>query len=287
MKIFIIGGSGLVGSRLTELLGEKYGVDNLSISSGTDITKLETLDIIKNDSEHQMVLLLAAKTNVDQCELDKSLGKDGDAWKTNVQGVQNVVDVCLSSSKKMIYISTDFVFDGEKTPENGYVEEDLPLPINWYGETKYRGEELVRNSGLDYIIARIAYPYRKDFGQKTDFARVIIERLKNNQPVSAIFDHKFTPTFIDDIAVAIDKLIDTKSMGIFHIAGSQTLTPFNAAMLIAEKFGLDNNLISKTSRAEYFKDKAQRPFNVALNNDKIKKLGVNMRGFEEGLDLLK
>jgi len=95
MKIFIVGGSGLVGSRITELLSEKYSVDNLSTSTGIDITKPETLDIIKNETEHGVVIHLAANADVDGCEADKAMGENGDAWKINVDGVQNVVNACL------------------------------------------------------------------------------------------------------------------------------------------------------------------------------------------------
>jgi len=287
MKIFIIGGSGLVGARLSELLQEKYSIDNLNTSNGVDITRPETLDIIKKDSEHQLVLHLAAKTDVDGCEMDKEMGENGDAWRVNVMGTENVVNACLASNKKLIYISTDFVFNGENTPESGYKEESIPDPINWYAETKFKAEEIIRNSELVFIIARIAYPYRKEFVQKKDFVRAIKDRLANNQQVLAVTDHIMTPTFIDDIAVALDKLIETDQSGIFHVTGSQSLSPYDAAILIAEKFDLNKNLISKTTRAEYFEDKAVRPLNLALNNEKIKQLGVKMKTFREGLDAIK
>ncbi len=286
MKIFTIGGSGLVGSRITEVLKDKYEFSDLSVSSGVDITKPESLAGIKSDLEHSIVILLAAKSDVDGCEKDKDLGDSGAAWKINVGGVQNIVDSCRSAKKKLIYISTDFVFDGSTNAEYRYTETDKPNPINWYGETKYRGEEIVKNSGLDFIIARIAYPYRKEFVAKKDFVRAIIERLKNSQPVAAVTDHIFSPTYIDDIAIVLDKLIETNSTGIFHVTGSQSLSPYEAAVLIAGKFGLDKFLITKTTRAEYFEEKAPRPFNVAMNNGKIKKLGINMKMFEEGLEEL-
>jgi dTDP-4-dehydrorhamnose reductase len=289
MKIFTIGGSGLVGSRIAELLKDKYEFDDLSITNGTDITNPASLEVIKNDTEHEIVILLAAKADVDGCENDRSLGEDGDAWKINVGGVQNVVNACKATNKKLIYISTDFVFDGsvkQTSPDwKGYVETDAPNPINWYAETKLKGEEIVGNSGLPYIIARIAYPYRKEFAAKLDFVRAIKNRLANQQLVAAVTDHVMTPTFIDDIAACIDVLIHRNAEGIYHVVGSQSLTPYEAAIMIAEKFGLDKSLISKTTREEYFAGKAPRPFNVSMNNDKIKKLGIKMRSFEGGLDL--
>src|ERR1700749_2280089 len=113
MKIFTIGGSGLVGSRIVELLQKNHTVDDLSLSSGVDITKPESLDIIKNDTEHEVVILFAAKADVEGCEQDKDLGEDGAAYRINVIGAKNVAEVCLLSKKKLLYISTDFVFDGK------------------------------------------------------------------------------------------------------------------------------------------------------------------------------
>lgn len=286
MNIFTIGGSGLVGSRIVELLSDKHSFTDLSLTNGVDITDPSSLDKVKNDTEHKVVLLLAAKADVDGCEKDKELGESGAAWKINVGGVQNIVNACKPTNKKIIYISTDFVFDGENSPEVGYTEEDIPNPINWYAETKFRGEEVVKNSGLPFVIARIAYPYRKEFDLKVDLVRAIKVRLTENMPIAAIIDHIMTPTFIDDIAYALGKLIETDQKGIFHMTGSQSLTPYDLAILIAEKFGLDKTLISKTTRAEYFKGKAPRPFNVAMNNDKIKQLGIQMKTVDEGIDLI-
>jgi dTDP-4-dehydrorhamnose reductase len=287
MKIFGIGVSGLVGSRITELLQDKYQIDNLSLDTGVDITNSATLDVIKKDQEHEIVLHLAAKADVDGCEKDKDLGKDGAAYKINVNGTENVVNACKNSNKKIIYVSTDFVFDGENTPEGGYTEEDSPNPINWYAETKYEGEKIVKNSGLEFLIIRLAYPYQqKDFELKKDFVHAIMNRLKNNQQIMAVNDHLMTPTFLDDFASCIDVLVENNAHGVYHTVGSQSLTPYDAALMIAEKFGLDKSLIQKTTRSEYFKNKAPRPFNLSMNNDKIEKLGIQLKTFSEGLQLL-
>lgn len=286
-KIFGIGVSGLVGSRIVEILQDKYTIDNLSLDTGVDITNPQTLDIISKDTTHPIVLHLAAKTDIEGCEKDKPLGEQGDTYKINVLGTQNIVNACKQSNKKIIYISTDYVFDGENPPEGGYTEEDTPHPNNWYGESKYQGEEVVKNSGLPYLIIRIGFPYRKEFELKKDFVRVIRENLKNNQPISRIIDQKITPTFIDDIAIALDKLIETNAQGIYHVLGSQSLSPYEAARIIAQKFNYDPSIISKSTKAEVFKGKAPRPTDLTINNQKIKKLGVNMRTFEEGLEAIK
>ncbi len=286
MNMFTIGGSGLVGSRIVELLDGKHTFTDLSLTKGVDITDPSSLDIIKNDTEHEVVLLLAAKADVDGCEADKPIGEEGAAFKINVTGVQNVVNACKQTNKKIIYISTDFVFDGTKEPPYEYTEDDIPNPGNWYATTKYKGEEVVKNSGIPYLIVRIAYPYRKEFPLKKDFVRAIAARLENKQPVTAVTDHIMTPTLIDDVAYALDALLENNEKGIYHVVGNESLSPYDAAMTIADIFGFDKSLISKTTRAEYFKGKAPRPFNLSLNNARIKQLGVTMHGFAEGLNLL-
>lgn len=283
MKILGTGLDGLVGSRIVEVLSDQYEFENISISTGVDIVDRDiVLERIKS-SDAQIVLHLAAKTNVDGCELDKSLGKNGDAWKINVVGTQNIVDGCSTTNKKLIYISTDFVFDGTK---NVYSEDNAPNSINWYGKTKYEGEKIVQSLKAPWIIARIAYPYRAKF-ERLDFARGILKRLQERLPVFAVQDHIFTPTFIDDIAKAIDALIKNKAQGIFHVVGSQSLTPFESARIIADTYGFDQKTITATTRAEFFKDRAPRPFQLALKNDKIKKLGIKMKTFKEGLKKIK
>lgn len=286
-EVLGIGITGLVGSRIVEILGKKYVFRNLSLETGVDITDPATLEIIKKDTGESIVLHLAAKTDVDGCEDDKPLGENGAAWRINVLGTQNVVEACKKTGKKIIYISTDFVFDGENPPDGDYNEKDEPHPINWYGQTKYEGEKIVQESGLPYLICRLAYPYRARFAPKTDFVRAILGRLGKKEEVATVTDQIFTPTFIDDTAQALDVLIKTEVTGIYHVVGSDWLSPYKAALTIAKTFGFPLNLIREVTAEEYFKNRAKRPPNLALKNDKIKNLGVKMRTFEEGIERVK
>lgn len=285
--ILSIGGRGLVGSRVAELLPADFSVENVGNSDGVDITNPESLDKTISTSDKDFILLLAAKADVDGCEGDKVLGEEGDAWKINVLGTKNVVEACKKYNKKLLYVSTDFVFGGNKPQGEAYTEVDSPNPVNWYGTTKYEGEKLVQNSGLDFCIIRPAYPYRASFDQKKDFVRAIMGRLEQSLPVAAIIDHIFTPTFIDDFAIALGELIRQNSHGIFHVVGNSSLSPFEATEEIADVFGYDTSLISKTTRDEFFKGRAIRPFNLAMSNAKIQKLGITMKTFQQGLQDMK
>ncbi len=275
MKILTTGASGLVGSRILELLKDKYDFD----SSTEDITQKDLIQNRIKNSNAEIVLHLAAKTHVDGCERDKALGEQGEAWKINVEGTKNVAEACSKLKKRLIYVSTDFVFDGEK---EDYVEEDTPNPINWYGRTKYEGELAVQKSQAEYIIARIAYPYRTGFA-RTDFIRSLIEKFKKGENLTMVTDHIMVPTFIDDIAFALDSLIQKDQTGVFHITGSQPISPFDAAVLIADTFGFSKSKITKTTRSDYFKGRARRGFHLNLKNDKINKMGIKMKTLQEGL----
>lgn len=276
MKILGTGLTGLIGSRIVELLNGTYEFE----FSNTDITDKEAINGKINNSNASVVLHLAAKTDVDGCEKDRVLGVAGDAWKVNVEGTRNIAEACEKSNKKLIYISTDFVFDGEK--ESEYSEEDKPNPVNWYAITKYEGEKIAQNSNLNWIIARLAYPYRANF-QRKDFVRNLIHFFKNKEPLNMVTDHIMTPTFIDDIAFALDKLLKNNSKGIFHIVGNSFVSPYEAAVKIAEAFNFDRTLIKTITRQNFFKDRAPRPFRLAIKNDKIQKQGIKMKTFEEGL----
>jgi len=295
-KILGTGLTGLVGSRLTELLGEVYEFEHISLSNGIDILDKDAVLNKVMSSDANVVIHMAAKANVDGCEADKERDKeilefkneqekeeawrsDKTAWAVNVFGTQNIVDACKKTNKKLVYISTDFVFDGTR---KSYTEEDKPNPINWYAKTKHEGEKLIQNSNLDYVIARIAYPYRSLF-ERNDFVRGLMTKLEKSEKLNMVWDHVMVPTFIDDLVNALDILIRTEQKGIFHVVGSQRISPFNAAIAIAQEFGFDESLISKISRQEYFAGKAQRPFCLYLKNDKISKLGIEMSSFDKGL----
>ncbi|MCL5970883.1 MAG: SDR family oxidoreductase [Patescibacteria group bacterium] len=296
MKILGTGLTGLVGSRFVELFESVYEFSHINLENGIDILdKQSVLDTISS-SDAGLVIHMAAKTNVDGCELDKEKDKDAlgandfiqivndkTAWAVNVLGTKNIIEACKKTNKKLIYISTDFVFDGAK---KSFTEENTPNPINWYAKTKYEGEKLVQNSGLDYIIVRLAYPYRACF-KRSDFVRGLISKLEKGEKLEMITDHIMVPTFIDDIVNAIGALIEKQEKGIFHVVGSQPVTPYDAALKIAKEFDLDSLLISKTTRRKYFAGKAPRPFCLNLKNDKISNLGIEMSSFDKGLTEIK
>jgi len=284
--ILITGGQGLVGSRVVELLADSFAFENQSRRTGLDITDAKATQEKIIASQSSIVLHMAAKTDVEGCEQDKALGNRGEAWVVNVEGVRNVVNACEKSRKQLIHVSTDFVFGNQVTPEDGFSEQDIPSPMNWYGQTKYEAEKIVQQMRTPWLILRIAYPYRAKYF-KRDFARTFLTLLQQGKPLRLVADHMMNPTFIDDIALALDTLIQQQAGGIYHIAGRQLLSPYEAGLAVAGIFKLDKSLIGPISQAEYFRNRASRPSSLSMNIEKACQLGIRLRTFWNGLQEVK
>ncbi len=273
LKIALTGADGLVGSRIVELLKGNFEFI-LVPQSEMDVINVEQVSAVLKNIDFDIFLHLAAYTNVPGAETDKEL-----CFKINIDGTKNVFDAVSNKGKKFIYISTDFVFDGINPP---YFEDSTPNPIGVYAASKYEGEKIVKDQAM---IVRIAYPYRANFELKKDFFRTFKSYLEQKKPLTMIIDSLMTPTFIDDIAYGLKYLFNNYSSGIFHLVGSQSYSPFEAALLIAEKFDLDKTLIGKTTFEEYIKNKPGLPKSADIRSKKNN--FWKMKGFEEGLEEIK
>jgi len=269
IKIALTGAMGLVGSRLVELLNQEVEFVPLSQTMMDITNKDQVFNVLKNTS-FDIFLHLAAYTNVDGAEKEKEL-----AHKINVIGTKNVFEVVQQLKKKFIYISTDYIFDGNHPP---YFEDSQPNPISVYGQTKFGGEKVV---GKDGMIVRISYPYRALFEPKKDFFRTFKSYLEKEQTLKLVKDSQMTPTFIDDIAYGLKHLINNYSPEIFHVVGSDNLSPYECAKLVAKVFGLNPFLCQPTTYDEYFKDKAKRPLFAVMKSKKNN--FFPMLTFEQGL----
>ncbi len=271
LKILITGSTGLIGTRITELLGDKHTFMPL-LQSEIDITDKSSVDRRLRTVDFDFLLHLAAYTNVDGAEKDKELCR-----KINVEGTRNLFEACERKNGKMIHISTDFVFDGKTPP---YIETSIPNPISHYGLTKYEAEQVVKDNAM---IVRLSYPYRKAFPDKRDFVRTVKYLLEQNKSLQMVTDSLITPTYIDDIVHGLDYLITHYSPEVFHLVGADSMSPYDAGKMIAKAFGLNEELIQPTTYAEYFKGKARRPQWARIVNTNEK---IVMNSFSEGLKLL-
>jgi dTDP-4-dehydrorhamnose reductase len=286
MHILGTGLTGLIGSRIVELLSPEIIFTDLSRSSGIDITDTIAVENFVKEKNPDLILHLAAMTNVDGAEKEKDLGEESESWKVNVKGTKNVVNAAENIGKGIMYISTDFIFDGESPQDTGYTEEDTPNPINWYGETKYEGELVVKQARTQWTIIRISSPYRATH-EKKDFMRAILSRLESGEEIQGVDDRWITPTYIDDIAEGIKILVQNDATGIYHCVGSTFITPYDVAKEIARVFEKEEMSIKPVSASVFLQNRAKRPFKSILNNAKMKKLGLHPSTFREGLEKIK
>lgn len=283
MKIIGTGLSGLVGSRVVELLGPEYTFENLSLETGVDITNRDVLQEKIAASTAPWIFHFAAMTDLDASEKERSLGEKSLAWRVNVEGTRNVAYAAKAAAKHILYLSTDFVFDGNGGP---YTEMDQPNPQSWYAITKCEGEKLVAGLGEKGLILRIAFPYRVTSSGRPDFVHRIADELRAGKTIESPNDQVFTPTLIDDVARVIRVLVEQRASGVYHSVGSQALTPYDAATFIAQQLGEDASRIVATTWKLYYHGRAPRPRRAVLKNDKIEALGISMTPFFEGIRLV-
>lgn len=295
-KILIVGANGFLGTNLLQFQrnNEQYkqkfnlvaaDLKNTNIEKGVpfyhiDITKYrDTMDKVLEISP-DILILTAAITNVDQCEINKKL-----ATKVNTDGAKNVIKACERINAKLIFMSTDFVFDGTKT-EGLYRENDVPNPPNHYGKTKYDAELLLSNSEIDYLICRTAVLYGWN-NTRLNFITWILNKLQQNEPISIVSDQINSPTFVRNLAEILLKLIEKDATGTYHTAGDCALNRYEMALKCAETFNYNDSLIN---RIESLKQKALRPKNAGLDVSKLKGLigsELKVYNLDEGLKHMK
>ena len=283
-RVFITGSSGLIGSRLVELLQDKYQFIPLSYKQGFDIAKPLSLP---TPLSAKVLIHFAGFTDVNSA-YQQNGDRSGSCYQVNVVGAQNIINLCQQNNLRLIHISTDFVFNGQKNKP--YTEKDQPNPIEWYGYTKYLAEQSVQKSGLNWNIVRLSFPFRKPFSDKKDLVQKIISKLKAKQEFKQFIDHFITPTFVDDLAPAFDALLQSnKVREIFHFTGSSYISDYKLAQAVAKTFILPASIIKKTKLNDYLKI-SQRPYQRSLkmsNSKAQKELNLKFHSLESALEILK
>lgn len=252
IKVLIFGGDGLVGSTFKSDNSDQYGIISPNTDQVNVLDKVKLLECFKENNP-EVVVNFAAFTNVEEAEKEKG-NKDGTAYQINSIGAKNVAEVCRQFNTQLIHISTEYVFDGQKS-DSPYREDDSPNPINWYGQTKYFGEQAILESGCKLTLVRISMPFGSCFKLKKDIARTFLERLQTGQEIRAITDAKITPTPTSDIAQALGVIIQKKALGLYHISSTTAVSPFEFVKEIAREFNLDTSKVFPISFEEYNKQK--------------------------------
>jgi dTDP-4-dehydrorhamnose reductase len=281
-RILVTGSSGLLGSKTVNEAGSKYEVypthatlalfpNSLKMNVTDESEVRHVISLIKPD----VVVHTAAETNVDKCEDNKAY-----ASRVNVEGTKHLAKICNQLGTRIIFISTDYVFDGEK---GLYAETDSTNPINHYGVTKLFGEQCITKLCSDFAILRTSVLYGLH-PKKQNFARWVISNLKKESQLAIVEDHYNSPTLAKNLAKTILEIIDKDIKGLYHVTGGERISRYEFALRIAETFDFDTALIRPVKMSELKMWIATRPKDSSLRVDKIRReIDTKLLGVSQGL----
>lgn len=253
MKVLIIGSEGMLGHDLVDILSKENEISTTTIYT-LDITDIDkTIRTVKK-MDPEVVVHAAAFTDVDGSESNQDL-----AYKVNVLGTRNVAVSCREANSKLVYISTDYVFDGTKG--SSYCEYDKPNPLSVYGKTKYLGEVYIRDILNEFYITRTSWLYGF---HGPNFAKTMLQLAETNDTISVVDDQIGSPTYTVDLSNAIAELIKKPAYGIYHITNSDHCSWYEYAKEIFKNAGIDVEV--KPVSTEEFPRPAARPKYSVLNN---------------------
>lgn len=292
MNVLITGANGFLGHYLTRLLLDlEYDV----IATGKGECRLpfegekgftyQPLDFTNPFEVHDVferydpwcVVHAGAMSKPDECEADQ--------WKAYLVNVESTVSLLLNAEEYrcfFIFISTDFVFPGET---GMYSEDDPREPVNFYGQTKMDAEDAVMEYPFDWAIVRTVLVYGEPLKGRTNILKIVEDKLRKGEKYRVVNDQVRTPTYVGDLARAIALIMIQRATGVYHISGSDVLTPYEMACAAAEYLGLDKKLLEPVTVSD-FRELARRPLKTGFNISRAKKeLGFEPVSFREGLEL--
>lgn len=267
MKYLVTGSAGLIGSQLVSNLEQSgqtvYSCYNDTKPSHGIPVKLNLLNIQEISTTLQqfqpdVIIHLAALTDVEKCELEPKL-----AYSINTKATEEIVKEADRIGCFLIYLSTDYVFDGKK---GMYIENDSTNPINQYGKTKLNGEKAVEKCKSPWTIIRTSTPFGSHSTKKT-FPIWVIENFQKNKTLSVLEDQFTSPTYVSNLTEMILDIISHNLVGFFHLSGSTRISRYEFAKMIAEKLNLDTSLL-KPVKINEMSWKARRPLDSSLDVSK-------------------
>ncbi len=288
MRIAVVGASGLLGQYVArEARRRDYDVLGTFLNNEPDKVdyRTEPLDIRDNVATREVleqfspdaVVLTAAMTNVDECE-----ERPNEAWSVNVEGTLNVASISKALGARLLYVSTDYVFRGDKG--SPYSERNSPDPVNTYAKTKYQGAQIVLDASARNLVCRVAVLFGWNrVSESTSFVTWVIDSLRRGEEVRLFDDQYVTPTYVPYCAAVLLDLIESGASRVFHTSGSSCLSRYEMGRQIAEEFSLDSSLIKRSSmeQADWI---ASRPRFSCLDIAKLEgELNISVPSFRESL----
>lgn len=257
MKVLVTGVKGQLGYDVVKEL-EKRGLSAFGTDiDNMDITDPESVNRVIKDVNPDAVIHCAAYTAVDAAEENEELCR-----KINVQGTQNIAAVCKELDIKMIYISTDYVFNGQG--ERPWEPDDESAPQSVYGSTKYEGELAVRNTLEKYFIVRIAWVFGIN---GKNFVKTMLKLAENHDRLTVVNDQFGSPTYTFDLARLLVDMVQTEKYGIYHATNEGFCSWYEFACAIFKEAGIKMEVVPVTS--DEYGAKANRPYNSRMSKEKL------------------
>lgn len=294
MKTLIIGANGFTGRRILQSLSRQGIYELIGCSLHEDILPGNNYRFVQADmNNHSAIDRLIAEIRPDVVINGSALSVPDyceshheEAYAANVLAVENIARCCEKAGSRFIHLSTDFVFDGKKAEL--YTETDTPAPVNYYGISKYQGEQAVAANCSNYANVRVVVVYGKALpGQHGNILQLVKNRLQAGQEIRVVSDQYRTPTWVQDIADGVEKLMHISQNGIWHICGDECLSIADIAYRVADYFKLDRSLIVPVTTEE-MNEATPRPRFSGLSIEKAKRiLGYAPYSLEEGMAEMK
>lgn len=275
-----------MGGNLLKLTGPQFEVfttyrtNSISIpgvqSVSLDVENEHDIRRVVNNIHPDIIIHCAARPDMDWCEKNERM-----AIRINAEATRVMAEICSGLGCRLIYASTDMVFDGEK---GNYSECDDPNPINVYGRTKLEGENSVRALCTNYCIVRIALVYGTPVTGSNSFSQRIMERIVQGKVMPLFTDQYRTPILVIDLAKAILELAEHPFTGTLHLGGIERVDRYTFGLYMAKLKGLPVDLLMPVLMAEV-PTTAPRPRDASLNTDRAKSLlKTELRGYRQGLE---
>lgn len=261
MKVLVTGVRGQLGYDVVNEL-EKRGLEAIGVDiQEMDITDEASVNSVIGEAAPDAVIHCAAYTAVDAAEDNIEICR-----KVNADGTQNIANMCKKLDIPMIYISTDYVFDGQG--ERPWLPDDERAPLNVYGQTKYEGEIAVQNTLDKYFIVRIAWVFGVN---GKNFIKTMLNLGKTREHLTVVNDQFGSPTYTYDLARLLVDMIQTDKYGIYHATNEGICTWYEFACEIFKQAGLNVSVAPVT--ADQYPAKAKRPSNSRMSKDKLEENG--------------
>ena len=254
MKVLVTGATGMLGRALGESLGPEHEVIALG-RAGLDVTDPTATRAAFGRARPDVVVHAGAWTDVDGCELAPDR-----AFRVNALGSRNVAVACHEAGAACCYISTDYVFDGDKP--DPYTEFDQPNPISWYGASKLAGERYVQTLTPRHWIVRSSWLFGPG---GRNFVKTILEKARAGEDLRVVDDQVGSPTHSRDLARAIARLIGEPRYGVWHVTNSGWCSRYDLAAAVLESTGLIGTRLIPIASKELDRP-AARPRNSVLRN---------------------